>query len=84
MIETKDILKKAKQLIQKGWIKGAFAKNANGRVCNPHSSEACQWCLVGAIKAVWLSHHDNVADNYCKARDIFDEANEISTKTGKH
>lgn len=40
---TLEILKKAKGLIEKGWIKGTYSQNKHGY------SDAVQFCMVGSI-----------------------------------
>ena len=34
------------------WVKGDYAKNAEGSVVTPYDSDACCWCLDGALRAV--------------------------------
>ena len=46
---TKEILIKARSLIEKGWTKGCFARDAKGDHVDPTESSACKWCTTGAI-----------------------------------
>lgn len=41
-------LKKMRELLEKGWTQGAWARNANGVNCGPHHDEATAFCLIGA------------------------------------
>lgn len=36
-------------LTTKGWVQGAFAKNASGRACPIPDPDACRFCLSGAV-----------------------------------
>lgn len=41
-------------LTTKGWSQGEFAREASRRPCPPTSSEACSFCLSGAVwRALW-------------------------------
>lgn len=35
------------------WCGGAMARNARGEPCNMNSSEACKWCLIGALNVCY-------------------------------
>lgn len=32
------------------WIRGVWAKDKSGWNTSPHHSDACCWCLIGAVK----------------------------------
>ena len=57
----KDVVKTAKGLLQavkhvlrteERWTQGAFARDALGLDCSTFDTNACKWCLVGAIELV--------------------------------
>jgi hypothetical protein len=52
-VETRElargVLSEARGLLAKGWIKGAYARRADGRPAATGSPEACQFCLAGAV-----------------------------------
>ena len=52
MMTTKEILIKAKVLIEKGWTQGVAARNDYGFIVHPTDPKACEWCATGAIRAV--------------------------------
>lgn len=35
------------------WCGGAMARNSRGEPCNMNSSEACKWCLIGALNVCY-------------------------------
>ncbi len=39
------------KLLNIGWTKGTYAKDANGKDVGPSDPRACRWCLDGAIQA---------------------------------
>lgn len=42
------VLKKMRSLIQKGWTKGAYARDKKNKDVVPTSKSARKWCLMGA------------------------------------
>lgn len=53
MKTNKQILQEAKQLlIDKGWTKGCFARDADGEEVSAYSYNATCFCTFGAIKRV--------------------------------
>lgn len=44
-------LEKIKATLTKGWCKGAYARDTNGDLTNYTRSDACSWCIMGAV---WL------------------------------
>ena len=44
------VLKKAKDLVKKGWCTNASALDAIGEPVVPTDPRACRWCLTGAIE----------------------------------
>ncbi len=49
MTQSHELLKKAKALLEKSWIKGAAARQQNGREVSSASPKACSFCMLGAI-----------------------------------
>ena len=49
---TKEVLVKARTLVEKGWTQGAFAKDDYGYIVKSTDPKACSWCATGAIQAV--------------------------------
>lgn len=49
-----EILRAAKQLIvdEHNWIKGEYARDADGRCVPTHHIRACKFCAVGALSHV--------------------------------
>ncbi len=45
----------------KRWTKGPFARDADGKTCDPRSDQAVSWCLVGALLRCYPSSEDPVA-----------------------
>jgi hypothetical protein len=48
-----------KQLTDKGWTKGVFARDDQGRSVNARSEQAACYCIAGAIRSV--EDDDNAA-----------------------
>jgi hypothetical protein len=40
---------KAIEIIERGWTKGAAARDCNGESCGVDSPDAVAWCLMGAM-----------------------------------
>ena len=71
------ILKGAMSLISSPaqWTKFAFARNKNGDRVKSCTSEACQWCVVGAInRASYDLDTAGTPDNPYAARRLIDES----------
>lgn len=49
LIRVERLYHKVKQLIQKGWTKGCWAKDKDGNATSSEDPTACSWCLLGAI-----------------------------------
>lgn len=45
-----EALLEVRQLLEKGWCKGAFARDLHGTPVPALSESACQWCLSGAVE----------------------------------
>lgn len=50
-LTTVEVLRKARELVAKGWTQGWFAKSAANRRVTWTSPKACKFCAVGAIYA---------------------------------
>jgi hypothetical protein len=48
----RELLTHARDKISQGWCQGEMARDRNGDAVLPSSSEARQWCLVGAVLSV--------------------------------
>ena len=44
---------KPSEYIAKGWCQGVAAKDDSGAMCYPEDSRAREWCLIGALIAVY-------------------------------
>lgn len=47
--DLKEYLETAAQLVEDGWTREAFARDAEGIACGPKDSRAVCWCITGAI-----------------------------------
>lgn len=45
------ILRRAAELVRRGWIQGDIAADADWCTCDPEDPEAVRWCAVGAMQA---------------------------------
>lgn len=52
MTSVKDLLIRARELIEKGWCQGAYAKDADGESVGATAQGATAFCIRGAILAV--------------------------------
>ena len=52
MLSTIEILKKARELISKGWCQKAPARTKRGAWCQPSSDHADKFCIIGAIDKI--------------------------------
>ena len=50
--ERIQLLEKARELIEQGWVQSMFAINDKNESCTSMDERACAWCLPGAIDAV--------------------------------
>jgi hypothetical protein len=61
--EIKDALFKVRSKIEQGWTRKTFARNFEGMPVSLCSSDACEFCLVGAIfKVTALSKFGLLSD----------------------
>ena len=44
-----EVVQRAKSLLQKGWIKGAWARDHNKKHVDPWDESACEFCVEGAF-----------------------------------
>lgn len=53
-----EILKAAKkQIVDKGWTQGAYARTASGRQIGAHAGAAACFCAIGACQSVHDDYH---------------------------
>lgn len=50
-MDVKEVLTKARALVEKGWVQGSYAEDAEGLHVDPCSEDAVCWCAAGAIRA---------------------------------
>ena len=43
------VIERALELVRKGWTQRANARDASGNAVSPIGTEACCWCLDGAL-----------------------------------
>lgn len=67
-----DIIKRTYDLIKNGWVKGAYAKDAQGKQVDLYNDSACQFDLLGALqRARWeLAHFCYEDIGYKKAYNL--------------
>jgi hypothetical protein len=53
MSDYREKILRAAELVERGWCRGAYARDGNGRVVIARSEDACQWCVGGAILATF-------------------------------
>lgn len=79
LIETKEILKKVRDRVEKGgWIKYALARTVDNVSCNPNDPDACKFCLLGALCNVFG------VDGYFSGQIAFREFGVIYAVLNKH
>ena len=49
---TKEILIQARGLVEQGWTQGAFARDVDNNPINALDTDACSWCVKGAMRCV--------------------------------
>ena len=52
--ERLEVFRRIKDSLAQGWCQGDMAKNEHGFPVAIRSTDACQWCLLGAIKKAVL------------------------------
>lgn len=55
MASVADKLDEARALIEKGWTRGAVARDARGREVDVDDPRACRFCALGAVFVVGFS-----------------------------
>jgi hypothetical protein len=80
------MLTEARGLLDRGWSKGAQARDARGHVVNAWSDDAAAWSLIGALLASW-HRHDNRLDadfvaHSVEARALAEATDVLSRATG--
>ena len=74
------ILADARRLLieESAWVKGPLAKDAKGRVTDPHSPLACSWCALGAIECVTSGIYDEIDDDIDDGGENVELAHELA------
>ena len=54
-MKTSEALREARKRIERGWTKGAFARNVHGDVVPSDFASAVRWCSYGAIESTCSS-----------------------------
>lgn len=54
MMTATEVLRRARALIEEParWCRDKYARDERGRSIRPGSERACQWCALGAVRAV--------------------------------
>ena len=52
MNAAQQVLKNARDVIESGWCRGAYAKNKYGDSCDPLAGTAVEFCAAGALQRV--------------------------------
>ena len=51
-MSTVNTLKAARNLLEKGWTQGTYARDKNGASVDYRDPEACSFCISGVLKKV--------------------------------
>lgn len=57
-------LRGARALIEKGWARGTYATNADGRPVGINDPDACNFCAVGALRHTVVREHLDWVDHF--------------------
>lgn len=60
--ETTELLIRAREFIERGWCRGALARDTTGIAVNPISNRAVAWCPNGALVAAGVSRETYLID----------------------
>jgi hypothetical protein len=72
--QTTDLLIRARGFIERGWCRGAMARNEVGNEVEPTSEQAVAWCAGGALIAAG-SPNDGLSyrrAEFCRLEDAID------------
>jgi hypothetical protein len=61
-LQASQILLNARDLISRGWSRGAAARDGDGRAVDPLHASARSWSLAGALEAVAVERIDGWND----------------------
>jgi hypothetical protein len=73
IVSALEIIVGARELLADGphrWIKGFGAVNKDGGVVFDGSSDACRWCMSGALYASYYRQRKGNFYDWCDARDV--------------
>lgn len=89
-----DILVKAKELLSdpNKWYRGYFAVNDRGQIVASGDTDACKWCMVGALRKVSPAGNSSItneAENQleqtlCKSVPVFNDARDTTHQDVMH
>lgn len=69
------VLKKMRSLIQKGWTKGAYARDKRNKDVAPTSKSARKWCIMGAYTKAY-----SLANTYVPYETVLGKLDKAMTK----
>src|ERR1051325_4058890 len=69
-----EVVTRAKELLEMGWIKGDWARNKEGRSVEPWREEACEFCVEGAFMGA-AHFEDNAEEEQQACVTMFQVAN---------
>ncbi len=59
---AKEILRRARELVGKGWCQGAFARDAQGLAVGRYADSARAFCVLGAVDRASEGRHTEARD----------------------
>lgn len=71
------VLKGARSLLEKGWVKGSLARNSKGESVDYASAQACGFCVMGGALR-HISDQRGFVDHYSNACNILEPVFGIS------
>lgn len=71
--EVRRLLTYARALIEKGWTKGASARNAARASVSEYSAAACAFCTIGALRRAYLDCHAFAGELYAATDALTDQ-----------
>jgi hypothetical protein len=73
-LQASQILLNARDLVSRGWSRGAAARDGEGRAVDPLHASARSWSLAGALAAVVVERIDGNDEKEERARAITEAA----------
>lgn len=59
---AKKILRRARELVERGWCQGAYARGAEGQVVDKYGPAARSFCVLGAVDRASERYHYEARD----------------------